>query len=181
MPSEVSKEHKKLIARVRKILPDNEVIGYPGPEMNLGHLGNMSGASLRADIFIWWNDNQAVVIEYQSEIHQLEQSNDWHDKDDIAGRDGLKRQLCAHLGLGLVEIWPGSEALTNNLVLLSRIAEAANSSYIDKAAVYEDETRMKSFRIDSMFTSGKITNSVYPLVSTPMTSRPASFTPRRFQ
>jgi len=133
MPSPVSLEHKNLIERVRRLFPDKEVIGWPGPEMNLGQLACLSNCNLRADIFIWWNDEhtRAVVIEYQSEIHNLDKATEWHDPDEIKGRDDLKKQLVARLGAVIIEVDRGVLQSISDYELIEIITGAASQSWVE--------------------------------------------------
>jgi hypothetical protein len=120
--------HKKLIKRIRRLYPQYEVVGYPDPEVVLGSLVGLAEAALRADVFIWFSDTQAVVVEYQSEIHALKESNEWFNKEDIAGRDDLKKQICAKFGLGYVEVWYHEDV--SDELLMRKIEAAAENSWI---------------------------------------------------
>lgn len=142
MPSFVSKDHKKLIERCRILFRDYEVIGWPDAEVNLGRLAGLSEANLRADIFIRFSEREAVAIEWQSSIHALEESSDWFNKDDIAGRDDLKRQICTKIGVSLVEMWTLD---VSDAVLLGWIDKARAASHLSDHAVRVLDTKQETF------------------------------------
>jgi hypothetical protein len=145
MPSFVSKDHKELMRRLRSIFSEYEVIGDPDPEVNLGRLAGLSDANLRADIFIRFSKREAVVVEWQSGIHALEHSTDWHNKDDIAGRDDLKRQMCVKIGVCLLELWTLD---MSDEVLKELVEQRRAASYLSDNAVQALDSKRETFATD---------------------------------
>ena len=122
MPQFVSKRHKKILRVLRKFFGENNIRGYPGPEVNLGHLLNLSYVNLRVDALIWVTPNCAVAVEVQSDIHSHKKIFN-SNLEEIQGRDELKKDMLSRLGIGLVEIWP--DDLIDEDTLIKRIFEAA--------------------------------------------------------
>jgi hypothetical protein len=105
----ISKFQKETTILIRSSFPQYDVIGWPGPELNLGHLAGLKNTNLRADIFIWKDINHGVVVECHSSLHD-EKGKAWNesreDRLERLARDDLKIQLCSRLNIGFVEIWP---------------------------------------------------------------------------
>jgi hypothetical protein len=122
----ISKFQKETTVLVRSSFPQYDVIGWPGPELNLGHLANMKNTNLRADIFIWKDINHGIVIECHSSLH-TEHGQAWNesreDRLERLARDDLKLQLCSRLNIGFVEIWPN----TSKEVILEKVQKAIDT------------------------------------------------------
>jgi hypothetical protein len=147
MAQMVSANHKRLINIIKQQFPNKEIIAWPDSEVNLGQIGGMFGVNLRADIWIWWDEDHSkgICIEYQSEIHSNKNNkSDWFDYNEIAGRDGLKKELCVKIGAGFVEVWHTDDFTNNAFIkrLVDSISLEANNSNI-KTMNYTEASRWR--------------------------------------
>jgi hypothetical protein len=165
-----------MVKRLQEIFGDDKVIAWPYTELNIGNALGLSGVNLRADAFVRIARDQGVVIEWQSEIHTQEGcDSDWFCYDDIAGRDDLKKKMCAKAGLGYLELW--SLDLTDSQLRHRVLDAASKSSMIDEVIEY----------IDSKKTYGRFSNrntkkksNPFPKSERKMISRNTKWAKRKF-
>lgn len=109
----ISKFQREVTAWTREQFVGCDINGYDTGEANLGHLANMTGCNLRADILIWIDDLHVLVVECHSELHDERGKNAFggsiEDYYGRLGRDELKKVLINRLGFGLVEVWPNED------------------------------------------------------------------------